>query len=110
MKIPMSGKFCHVMRLDREPTSNGYLGNAKMKWVMTMTMTFEQVAETVRRFSPEQREMLANLMQGWQTESLRHEIAEDARESLAAFHGGQFEPQSARDVIRELRECVKDHE
>lgn len=69
-------------------------------------MTFEQVVETVRQFSPEQREILADLIRNWQTEALRYEIAKDARESLAAFRSGQFKPQSAEAVIKELREYV----
>ncbi len=40
-----------------------------------MAMTFEQVVDTVRQFSPKQREILADLMSKWETEAVRHEIA-----------------------------------
>lgn len=75
-----------------------------------MAMTFEQVVETVRQFPAEQQEMLINLIRGWRTEARRREIARDAQESLAAFHSGQLEPQSAQEVITELRQALEDQE
>jgi len=69
-----------------------------------MTMTFEQVVETIRQFPVEQQEMLIDLIRGWRTEARRREIARDAQESLAAFRSGQLEPQSAQEVIAELSE------
>jgi len=74
------------------------------------TMTFEQVVEMVKQFSTEQQGMLTDLMHGWQIEALRHEIAKDARESLTAFRSGQFKPQSAKAVIKELRKYVENQE
>jgi len=73
---------------------------------MAMTMMFEQVVETVRQFSPEQREMLADLMHR-KIEASRHEIAKDARESLTAFRSGQFKVQSAKAVQRASGICER---
>ena len=61
-----------------------------------MAMTFEQVVETTKQFPPEQQEMLIELIRAWRTAARRREIARDAQESLAAFHSGQLEPQSAQ--------------
>ncbi len=72
-----------------------------------MSMTFEQVVETVRQFPEEQREILVDLIRGWRIDARRREIARDARESLAAFHGGQLKPQSAREVIAELHQSLE---
>jgi len=75
-----------------------------------MAMTFEQVIEMIRQFPDEQQEMVVDLIRGWRTETRRREIARDARESLAAFRSGQFEPQSAQAVITELRQSLEDQE
>ena len=75
-----------------------------------MAMTFEQVVETIRQFPVEQQEMLIDLIRGWRTETRRREIARDAQESLAAFRNGQFEPQSAQEVIAELRQSLEGQE
>lgn len=75
-----------------------------------MTMTFEQVVETIRQFPAEQQDMLINLIHSWRIEAQRREIARDAQESLAAFRSGQLEPQSAQAVITELRQSLEDQE
>lgn len=69
-------------------------------------MTFEQVIETVRQCSPKQREVLSDLMRRWEIESVRREIAEDAKESLELFRQGVLQPQSATEAIQELREYL----
>ena len=75
-----------------------------------MAMTFEQVVETTKQFPAEQQEILVGLIRGWRIEARRREIAHDAQESLAAFHSGQLEPQSAQVVITELGQSLKDRE
>jgi hypothetical protein len=75
-----------------------------------MAMSFEQVVEMAKKFPPEQQEMLIDLIRGWRIEARRHEIAHDAQESLAAFHSGQLQPQSAEAVIAELGQSLKDQE
>lgn len=74
-----------------------------------MAMTFEQVVDTVRQFSPKQREILSDLMDKWETEAVRHEIAGDAQESLTMFRQGKLKPQSAQSAIKELREYVDEN-
>ncbi len=75
-----------------------------------MGMTFEQVVESAKQFPAEQQEMLIDLIRGWRTETRCREIARDAQESLAAFRGGQLEPQSAQAVVTELRQSLVDQE
>ncbi len=72
-----------------------------------MSMTFEEVVETVRQFPAEQREILVDLIRGWRIETRRREIARDAHESLAAFRKGELKPQSARAVIAELQHSLE---
>ena len=69
-------------------------------------MTFEQVVETVKQCSPEQREVLSDLLRRWEIESVRREIAEDAKKSLELFWQGGLQPQSAKEAIQELREYL----
>ncbi|WLE97311.1 MAG: hypothetical protein QTN59_00455 [Candidatus Electrothrix communis] len=66
-----------------------------------MAMTFEQVVDSVRQFSPKQREILSDLMSKWEAEAVRHEIARDAQESLTMFSQGELKPQSAQGAIKE---------
>ena len=75
-----------------------------------MSMTFDQVVETIRQFPAEQQDMLIDLMRKWRIEARRREIARDAQESLAAFRSGQLEPQSAQTVIAELGKSLEDQE
>ena len=71
-----------------------------------MSLTFEQVVETIRQFPAEQQEMLIELMQNWRIENRRREMARNAQESLAVFRSGQLKPQSAQAVITELRQLL----
>ncbi|MBN1873594.1 MAG: hypothetical protein JXA33_05140 [Anaerolineae bacterium] len=73
-----------------------------------MTITFEQIVDTVREFPIEQQEMLADLLRSWHIQNRRLEIAQDAQESLAAFREGHFKPQSAQEVITELLQEAQD--
>lgn len=73
---------------------------------MAVAMTFEQVVETVRQCSPEQRGVLSDLMRKWEIEAVRREIADDAKESLELFRQDVLQPQSATEAIQELREYL----
>ncbi len=75
-----------------------------------MSMTFEQVVETIRQFPAEQQDMLIDLIRNWRIEARRREIARGAQESLAAFRSGQLAPQSAQAVIAELEKSLEDQE
>jgi len=75
-----------------------------------MTVTFEQVVETIKQFPDEQQEMLVELIHNWQIEAQRREMARDAQESLEMFHSGQLEPLSAQEAIAELRLVLESDE
>lgn len=72
-----------------------------------MTVTFEEVVETMRDLSPEQQDMLIELLHNWRTQARRREIAHDAELSLAAFRRGEYSPQTADDVILDLHEFAE---
>jgi hypothetical protein len=77
---------------------------------MTATMPFEQIVETVKQCSSEQRGVLSDLMHRWEIEAVRREIAEDAKESLELFRQGVPQPQSATEAIQELLEYLSNQE
>jgi hypothetical protein len=57
-----------------------------------------------------QQEMVIDIMRGRHIERRRAEIAADAKLSLAAFQAGQLRPQSASEIIAELRQDIDDAE
>jgi hypothetical protein len=54
--------------------------------------------------------VLSDLMRRWEIEAVRREIAEEAKKSLEMFRQGNLQPQSAQEVIKELRESLSDQE
>ena len=91
--------------------------------------TLDQVLETALQLPYEQQEMLIGILQNrhpkgfascstWgdpktalaHRENRRREIAEDAKKTLADFHAGQFQPQSAEDIIFTLRQSLQEEE
>ena len=67
------------------------------------TVTLDQVIDIAMKLPLEQREMLVDIIYKRQVEARRSEIAADALESLAEYRAGRLQPQSANEVIRELR-------
>lgn len=68
------------------------------------TVTIDQVLDTIDELSFEQQEMLVDIIYKRLLETRRQKIAQDAQESLNAFHQGQYLAQSADMVLRELHE------
>ena len=66
-------------------------------------ITFDQALDVVMELPDEQQEMLLDIIQPRRLEMRRKEIAEAARESLAAFHVGELRPQPDEDIIEKLR-------
>jgi hypothetical protein len=56
----------------------------------------------------EQQEMLLEIIRKRRIEVDRREMAKDAEASIAAFHAGKLKPQSADEVIAELRQTIED--
>jgi hypothetical protein len=66
-------------------------------------ITLDEALETVSQLPAEQREMLEQILHRRRIDEQRREWAQNARESAQAFHAGQGRPQSAEEVIAELR-------
>ena len=77
--------------------------------MMTVT-TLDKAIDIATQLPPEQQEMLLEILQRRHVEARRKEIAEAAQESLAAFRAGKLSPQSADEVIAELRRTLEDVE
>ena len=67
--------------------------------------TLDQVLETALQLPYEQQEMLIKILQNRHHESSRTEIA-----TLADFHAGKFQHQSAEDIILTLRQSLQEPE
>ncbi len=72
--------------------------------------TLDQVLETALQLPYEQQEMLIKILQNRHHESSRTEIATDATKTLAEFHAGKFQHQSAEDIILTLRQSLQEPE
>ena len=61
------------------------------------TITLNQAIDTINQLPLEQQEMLVSIFQKRLIEIRRKQIAQDAQESLNAFHKGPYTPQSIED-------------
>jgi hypothetical protein len=66
-------------------------------------VTLEDAILTVNQLSIEQREMLLEIVKNQMIEARREEIAQDAKEAIAAFHRGELKPQPIEVIISELQ-------
>lgn len=73
-------------------------------------ITLDQALETALQLSQEQQKMLIKILQNRLDENHRAEIAADAQQTLADFHTGKFQPQSAQEVILALRQSLNEPE
>ncbi len=65
-------------------------------------VTLDQAIELAEQLPPEKQEMLVHILRKRQIEVRRREIAQNAQESVAAFHAGKLRSQTAAEVIEEL--------
>jgi hypothetical protein len=72
--------------------------------------SLNQVLETALQLPYEQQEMLIKILQNRHYESRRAEMAVDAKKTLADFHAGKFQHQSAQDVVLALRQSLQEPE
>ena len=72
--------------------------------------TLERVLETALKLPYEQQQMLIKILQNRHHESRRLQIAANAKKTLADFHVGKFEQQSADDIILTLRQFLQEPE
>lgn len=71
-----------------------------------IVVTLDQALDTVMQLSFEQQEMLLDIIHRRHIESRRAEIAQDARQAIAAFHAGELKPQPVAEIIGELRQSL----
>ena len=73
-----------------------------------MATSLEQALDAVSQLSPEQQMMLVEIVRNRLIEARRQEISRDAEASIAAFHRGEFQPQSAQGIITELQNFLRE--
>jgi hypothetical protein len=73
-------------------------------------VTLEEAILTVNQLSIEQREMLLEIIKNQMIEARRDEIAQDAKEAIAAFHRGELKPQPIEKIISELQATLAEDE
>ena len=73
-------------------------------------VTLEDVILTVNQLSIKQREMLLEIVKNQMIEACREEIAQDAKEAIAAFHRGELKPQPMEEIISELQATLTEDE
>lgn len=72
-------------------------------------VTLEEAILTVNQLPFEQREMLLEIIKNQMIETRRAEIAEDAKEAIAAFHRGELKPQPIENIIAELKATLTEN-
>ena len=70
-------------------------------------ITLDQALDAVSALPPDQQEMLAEILRKRQIEERRNEIAASAREAIGACQAGELKPQSADEVIADLRASLQ---
>jgi hypothetical protein len=70
------------------------------------TTTLDQVLDKAMQLPLDQQEMLLEILKRRQSERNRHEIANDARASIAEFRAGYTTTQSADEVIADLHKLL----
>lgn len=71
-------------------------------------VTLEEAILTVNQLPLEQREMLLEIVKNQMIEARRDEIAQDAKETLKAFHSGKLKSQPLKDIISELQASLNE--
>jgi len=66
-------------------------------------MTLDQALDAATALSPEQRDMLTDILVKRRVEERRKELAKSASDSIRAMEKGILRPQTADEVIEDLR-------
>ena len=77
---------------------------------MSRIVTLDEAIEAASSLSPDQREMLIDILRNRQIAERREEIALEARTSIAAFREGKIKAQSAEETIASLHQALEDAE
>ena len=98
----MTRKICEQCELEQNPWDLTIIKTIKLIKRFKM-VTLEDAILTVNQLSIEQREMLLEIVKNQMIEARREEIAQDAKEAIAAFHRGELKPQPMGKSISELQ-------
>jgi hypothetical protein len=77
---------------------------------MMDTSTLDKVIDTVMQLTQVEQEMLIEIIQRRHIETLRKEIAQEAKASLETYRAGLYKPQSTHEVIADLRTSLEEDE
>lgn len=77
---------------------------------MQQINTFEEVLNLVTELPLDQQELLINILQRRISPIRRKELASSSQEALAEFRTGNLKPQTAIEVIAELRTYLNTNE
>jgi len=72
--------------------------------------TLDEAVDAAMRLDPAARSQLLEILRSRQIDAERQAIADAAAESIAAFRSGALRPQTAAEVIEELRRTFDDVE
>ncbi len=73
-------------------------------------VTLDQALDTAMQLSPEQQDMLLDVLQRRRIEARRYKIAAEARHSVQAFRDGQLRPQQLESILEELHDSIEEVE
>ena len=73
-------------------------------------ITFEDALDVVSQLSMEQQEELIDIIKRRNAEVRRRQILEECREGLAEYRSGTLKPQTAEEVIADLRSYLDSSE
>ena len=68
------------------------------------TVTLDKTIDMAMQLPFDQQEMLLEIIRKRRIEINRQIMAKDAEASIVAFHAAKFKPQSANEVIAQLRQ------
>jgi hypothetical protein len=73
-------------------------------------ITFADALDVVSQLSLEQQEELIDILKRRNAEVRRRQILEECREGLAEYRSGTLKPQTAEEVIADLRSYLESPE
>ena len=73
-------------------------------------LTLTDVLDAVEQLTDEDQEALANIIRQRQIERRRDEIAQNAKEAIAAYRAGLFPSYTAEEAIAELNRYLESDE
>lgn len=70
------------------------------------TVSLDEALDTVMKLSPEEQEMLLEIVRNRRIAQRRQEMADSAKASLAEHASGLYPAKTAVEILRELKEPI----